>query len=443
MLTATSRRWKTWAATGAGALCLALSLPMAVLAAGQVAPASSSSGSGNPNHEDVWVDNVGQPPGPGHEMDPHLACQDINLWGTTMADASGQFTIDGWPPSGSGSGDLNHSGYKEDQAWPGTKAYPTMATWNYNQTMGGDQVMAVIKVKTLIDNAIANGDSPVNGEGFHFKLQFLQDPQKHKTFWVNCPGPTPTPTPSSTATPTPTPSSTATPTPTPSSTATPTPTPSSTATPTPTPSSTATPTPTPSSTATPTPTPSSTATPTPTPSSTATPTPSGSQPTLTVVKSNDADGDGTYQQTEEAPSPGASVPFKVVITNTSQVTEVITAITDSYAGTTVNECQTLVGTSLAAGSSVTCSFTIADYAPAAGTSLTDTVTVTVTADGTSVQADGTSKVTTASPGGSVLGASTGTPGTGAGLAVGLTAALVLMGLTLLGLGRWERRRAIG
>ncbi len=385
MLRATSRRWKTWAATGAGALCLALSLPMAVLAAGQVAPASSSSGSGNPNHEDVWVDNVGQPPGSGHEMDPHLACQDINLWGTTMADATGKFTVDGWPPSGSGSGDLNHSGYHEDQAWPGTKAYPTLATWNYNQTLGGDQVMAVIKVKTLIANAIANGDSPVNGEGFHFKLQFLQDPQKHKTFWVNCPGPTPTPTP----------------------------------------------------------TPSSTATPTPTPSSTATPTPSGSQPTLTVVKSNDADGDGTYQQTEEAPSPGASVPFKVVITNTSQVTEVITAITDSYAGTTVNECQTLVGTSLDAGSSVTCSFTIADYAPAAGTSLTDTVTVTVTADGTSVQADGTSKVTTASPGGSVLGASTGTPGTGAGLAVGLTAALVLMGLTLLGLGRWERRRAIG
>ncbi|MGC8473024.1 MAG: hypothetical protein ACP5PW_01255, partial [Candidatus Dormibacteria bacterium] len=150
------------------------------------------------------MDNVGQPPGPGHEMDPHLACQDINLWGITMADATGQFTIDGWPPSGSGSGDLNHSGYKEDQAWPGTKANPSMATWEYNQSQGGDQVMAVIKVKTLIADAIANGDSPVNGQGFHFKLQFLQDPQKHKTFWVNCPGATPTPTPSSSSTPTPT-----------------------------------------------------------------------------------------------------------------------------------------------------------------------------------------------------------------------------------------------
>jgi hypothetical protein len=435
VLRATSRRWKTWAATGAGALCLALSLPMAVLAAGQVAPATSSTGSGNPNHEDVWVDNVGQPPGPGHEMDPHLACEDINLWGTTMADATGQFTIDGWAPSGSGSGDLGHPGYKEDQAWPGTKANPSMATWNYNQTQGGDQVMAVITVKTLIADAIANGDSPVNGQGFHFKLQFLQDPQKHKTFWVNCPGPTPTPTPSSSSTPTPTPSSSSTPTPTPSSSSTPTPTPSSSSTPTPTPSSSSTPTPTPSSSSTPTPTPSS--------SSTPTPTPSGNQPTLTVVKSNDADGDGTYKQTEEAPSPGASVPFKVVITNTSQVTETITAITDSYAGTTVNECQSLVGSQLASGSSVDCTFTIPNYAPAAGASLTDTVTVTVTSDGTSVQADGTSTVTTASAGGGVLGASTGTPGTGAGLEIGLTVALVLLGLSLLGLGRWERRRAIG
>jgi hypothetical protein len=417
VLRATSRRWKTWAATGAGALCLALSLPMAVLAAGQVAPASSSTGSGNPNHEDVWVDNVGQPPGPGHEMDPHLACEDINLWGTTMADATGQFTIDGWPPSGSGSGDLGKPGYKEDQAWPGTKANPSMATWNYNQTQGGDQVMAVITVKTLIADAIANGDSPVNGQGFHFKLQFLQDPQKHKTFWVNCPGPTPSPSPS--------PSSSSTPTPSPSSSSTPTPSPSSSSTPTPSPSSSSTPTPSPSS------------------SSTPTPSPSGNQPTLTVVKSNDADGDGTYQQTEEAPSAGASVPFNVVITNTSQVTETITAITDTYAGTTVSECASLVGTTLDPGNSVTCSFTIANYAPAAGTSLTDTVSVTVTSDGTSVQAQGTSTVTTASGGGAVLGASTGTPGTGAGLEIGLTVALVLLGLTLLGLGRWERRRAIG
>ena len=27
----------------------------------------------------------------------------------------------------------------------------------------------------------------MNGQGYHFKLQLSQEPQKHKTFWVNCP----------------------------------------------------------------------------------------------------------------------------------------------------------------------------------------------------------------------------------------------------------------
>ena len=119
------------------------------------------------NAGDVWVDNVGQPAGPGHEMDPHLACQDINLWGNGLADSSGSYSIDGWSPSGSA---------EQDYA----------STWSYDQGTGGDQVLDVISVKTLIENAIANGDSPQANQGFHFKLEFSQDPQKHKTFWVNC-----------------------------------------------------------------------------------------------------------------------------------------------------------------------------------------------------------------------------------------------------------------
>ena len=147
---------------------------------------------GDSNAGDVWVDNVGQPPGPGHEMDPHLACADINLWGDKLADASGTYTIDGWEPSGSGAG---------DQAWPGTAAHPGNAPWSYNGSLGGSQVISVIDVDTLIANAVANGDTPQAQQGYHFKLQFSQDPQKHKTFWVNCPAPetvtppTPTPTP--------------------------------------------------------------------------------------------------------------------------------------------------------------------------------------------------------------------------------------------------------
>jgi hypothetical protein len=137
-------------------------------------PAAFAAGGGNAG--DVWTDNVGQPAGPGHEQDPHLACQDINLWGSGLADSSGTYTIDGWPPSGS---------TEQDYA----------STWSYNESLGGTQVLNVINVHTLIANAVANGDAPINKQGYHFKLQFSQDPHKHKTFWVNCPAPSTSPPP--------------------------------------------------------------------------------------------------------------------------------------------------------------------------------------------------------------------------------------------------------
>jgi hypothetical protein len=141
-------------------------------------PAATAFG-GDPNAGDVWVDNVGQLPGPGHEMDPHLACQNINLWGAKLADSSGSYSIDGWAPSGS-----------QDQDYSGT--------W----TVNGAQPLDVINVQTLIANAAANGDTPQNSQGYHFKLQFTQDPQKHKTFWVDCPAPSSNPTPPPTNPPT-------------------------------------------------------------------------------------------------------------------------------------------------------------------------------------------------------------------------------------------------
>jgi hypothetical protein len=135
-------------------------------------------------------------------MDPHLACQDINLWGSGMADSSGTFTISGWPPSGA-----------QEQDYPASGPAP----WSYDQSMGGSQVLAVINVQTLIANAAANGDAPKNKQGYHFKLQFSQDPQKHKTFWVNCPAPSSSPPPGNTTPPptTSTPSGSTTPTSTP------------------------------------------------------------------------------------------------------------------------------------------------------------------------------------------------------------------------------------
>jgi hypothetical protein len=110
-------------------------------------------------------------------MDPHLACQDINLWGSGLADSAGTFTIAGWPPSGS-----------KEQDYPASGS----STWSYNQSQGGSQAIAVISVQTLINTAASNGDTPKNKNGYHFKLNLLQDPQKHKTFWVSCPAPSTT-----------------------------------------------------------------------------------------------------------------------------------------------------------------------------------------------------------------------------------------------------------
>ncbi|MFN2466112.1 MAG: hypothetical protein ABR598_07600 [Candidatus Dormibacteria bacterium] len=131
---------------------------------------SNHSGSGDSNRGDVWTDNVGQPSGPGHEQDTHLACTNINLWGAGMGDSSGTYVIDSWPPSGN-------------------QAVVYNSTWTYNQAQGGAQVISVINVQTLVANAQAAGATPVNKNGYHFKLDLSQDPQKHKTFWVSCPAP--------------------------------------------------------------------------------------------------------------------------------------------------------------------------------------------------------------------------------------------------------------
>src|SRR5438309_1130769 len=89
-------------------LAAAVGLVSAIgLAGTQTAFASAK---GDSNKGDVWVDNVGQPAGPGHEMDPHLACADINLWGNALADASGTYSVDGWAPSGSKEQDYPASG---------------------------------------------------------------------------------------------------------------------------------------------------------------------------------------------------------------------------------------------------------------------------------------------------------------------------------------------
>jgi hypothetical protein len=203
---------------------------VALLAIGSTPAWAGHAGNGD-NRGDAWVDAVGQGQ-VGHENDPHLGCNDIAIWGAMLNDASGPFTIQGWPPSGGGSREVDWS-----------------ATWHYDTTAGGSQVIAVVPVHDLLANAMAAGDTAQPQQGFHFKLD-LENPRtgasvgddKYKVFWVDCasgvspavstPTPTPTPTPRVTPTPTTTPGPTATPasTPTPSGgvggiLSTPTPTP--------------------------------------------------------------------------------------------------------------------------------------------------------------------------------------------------------------------------
>jgi len=96
---------------------------------------------------------------------------------------------------------------------------------------------------------------------------------------------------------------------------------------------------------------------------------------LTVVKSNDADVDGVFHDTESALAAGQDVTFEARIVNNSQVALVIDSAVDAFSGSSQPECASLIGTTLGAGQSVLCTFTVADYSPAAGGSLTDTVTV--------------------------------------------------------------------
>jgi hypothetical protein len=97
--------------------------------------------------------------------------------------------------------------------------------------------------------------------------------------------------------------------------------------------------------------------------------------TIEVTKTNDANGDGAFNDTEQAPQAGASVPFRAVITNTGTSALVIDSIVDAFSGTTLNVCGDLLGDTLQPGQSVTCLFTVPAYAPAPGGTLPDTVTV--------------------------------------------------------------------
>jgi uncharacterized repeat protein (TIGR01451 family) len=94
--------------------------------------------------------------------------------------------------------------------------------------------------------------------------------------------------------------------------------------------------------------------------------------TLTVVKTNDANGDGVYNDSETALAAGQTVPFRITVTNNSTVDVVLDSITDAWS-TEVGALQinpicaaSFVGVDLEPGHSATCDFTVDNYSPPSG-----------------------------------------------------------------------------
>ena len=159
------------------------------------------------------------------------------------------------------------------------------------------------------------------------------------------------------------------------------------------------------------------------------------QPIITVEKTNDADGDGTFRNQERGIE-GDSVTFKVVIRNVSTVPVVIDEITDTFGGQTINICPELIGITINPGGSRTCFFTLDNYVPAPGELLENTVTVrghSADDETQTVEASDDSAVNSIE----VLGGGTGR-GTDEGTTLAFTGAellmLALMALSLIAVG---------
>jgi hypothetical protein len=108
--------------------------------------------------------------------------------------------------------------------------------------------------------------------------------------------------------------------------------------------------------------------------------PSGYSP-IVVVKTNDADGDESFSDSEVAALPGRSVSFKATITNFGEQEVVVTGARDVFPNSSGNSerevCAGLLGSEIESGETVTCEFTIEDYAPSPGGRVVNTFELAV------------------------------------------------------------------
>jgi hypothetical protein len=167
---------------------------------------------------------------------------------------------------------------------------------------------------------------------------------------------------------------------------------------------------------------------------------------LLLGLTNDADGDGTFSDSETAPLPGATVTFQAVLENVGSedliIVDVRNTAFDANGGSDDPVCTNLVTARLVAGHSVTCRFTVGDYAPRAGASAVNTLQVEAieaddfnaraTVTDTSIVATGTQAVLGLSVGGPAIDLAT--TGGRIALLLSVVAALAALGLVLDRLG---------
>jgi uncharacterized repeat protein (TIGR01451 family) len=107
----------------------------------------------------------------------------------------------------------------------------------------------------------------------------------------------------------------------------------------------------------------------------------GPEISVRIQKTNDANEDGIFTNNEESKNEGRDVDFKLVITNTSDETVMITDLTDTFGQTELDlldaECPSLDGLELDPGESVTCTFTLANYSPPEDTAIVNVAEVCV------------------------------------------------------------------
>jgi hypothetical protein len=164
---------------------------------------------------------------------------------------------------------------------------------------------------------------------------------------------------------------------------------------------------------------------------------------LLVRLTNDADGDGTYTDSEAAPQPAADVPLRIQLENTGSRELTILQVRDSspdpMAGVDAS-CASLMGIQLVPGQSTTCSFTAEGLAPPDDRRLVAVLEV----DATDQNVTGTVADTTiiATGAASVLGQfQQALAGTGAQiiLLVGVATGLLASGMELTRLGNRRAR----